>query len=183
MRSALKVSHRNAPLAAILVLAITCTAGAIHSLTAETSTLSGQVTVIDGDTLEMHGQRIRLAAVDAPEAGQYCESNVGRRYRCGQTASLALADFIGRATVHCSPEYDRSGRPQRSYDRTIATCKAHDRDLGSWLVESGWAIPYWKYGGDRYRDEHDRARFMRLGIWAGSFEDPSEHRAKKRSAR
>ncbi|HRO73475.1 MAG TPA: 3-hydroxyacyl-CoA dehydrogenase NAD-binding domain-containing protein, partial [Saprospiraceae bacterium] len=54
---------------------------------------------------------------------------------------LALADFIGRATVYCTVELDRSGRLQRSYDRLIAACRAHDRDIGSWLVANGWGVP------------------------------------------
>ncbi|WP_347338654.1 thermonuclease family protein [Bradyrhizobium zhanjiangense] len=32
----------------------------------------GQVSVIDGDTLEIHGTRIRLWGVDAPESAQLC---------------------------------------------------------------------------------------------------------------
>ena len=33
---------------------------------------TGRVSVVDGDTLELHGERIRLAAIDAPEARQSC---------------------------------------------------------------------------------------------------------------
>ena len=31
---------------------------------------AGRVSVVDGDTLELQGERIRLAAIDAPEARQ-----------------------------------------------------------------------------------------------------------------
>jgi endonuclease YncB( thermonuclease family) len=34
--------------------------------------LIGQASVIDGDTLEIHGMRIRLWGIDAPESSQLC---------------------------------------------------------------------------------------------------------------
>jgi endonuclease YncB( thermonuclease family) len=34
--------------------------------------LAGQASVIDGDTLEIHGTRIRLYGIDALESGQAC---------------------------------------------------------------------------------------------------------------
>jgi endonuclease YncB( thermonuclease family) len=34
--------------------------------------LTGQASIIDGDTLEIHGTRVRLWGVDAPESSQLC---------------------------------------------------------------------------------------------------------------
>ena len=63
-------------------------------------TIAGQASVIDGDTLEIHGTRIRLFGIDAPESGQTCVRNA-EAYRCGKDAAFALADFIGRHVVTC----------------------------------------------------------------------------------
>jgi endonuclease YncB( thermonuclease family) len=62
--------------------------------------LIGQASVIDGDTLEIHGQRVRLYGIDAMESRQLCWNGKRKRYACGREAALALDDFIGDSG-HC----------------------------------------------------------------------------------
>ncbi|MCO6442030.1 MAG: hypothetical protein J5I81_13340 [Nitrococcus mobilis] len=40
-------------------------------------TLTGVASVVDGDTLETHGERIRLHGIDAPESAQRCRKPDG----------------------------------------------------------------------------------------------------------
>jgi len=75
--------------------------------------LIGQASVIDGDTIEIHGQRIRFFGIDALESHQTCEAGQ-QTYRCGQQAALALADHIGQQTVSCEErDVDRYAHRRR----------------------------------------------------------------------
>ncbi len=52
--------------------------------------VAGPARVIDGDTLGIQGQRIRLHGIDAPESRQLCRLN-GKPWQCGKDAANALA--------------------------------------------------------------------------------------------
>src|ERR1700694_866027 len=65
--------------------------------------LSGQASIIDGDTLEIHSTRIRLWGVDAPESSQLCRGNDSIQYRCGGRAANDLDAFIAKRSVSCTP--------------------------------------------------------------------------------
>ena len=47
----------------------------------------GQATVVDGDTIGIRGQRIRLSGMDAFETRQICQDAGGIAYRCGRDAA------------------------------------------------------------------------------------------------
>jgi hypothetical protein len=73
--------------------------------------LVGVASVIDGDTIEIHGRRVRLHGIDAPESAQTCLDGRGREWRCGQQAALVLQELLGRRTVACyQRDIDRYGR-------------------------------------------------------------------------
>ncbi len=88
--------------------------------------VAGVASVIDGDTIEVHGQRIRLHGIDAPESRQLCLSD-GKPWRCGKDAANALADKIARRPVTC----EDLGRDR--YKRIIGRCTVAGEDMGEWL--------------------------------------------------
>ena len=48
--------------------------------------VTGPARVIDGDTLEVQGERIRLHGIDAPEIRQLCRLD-GKPWQCGKEAT------------------------------------------------------------------------------------------------
>ncbi len=92
--------------------------------------ISGQPRVINGDTLEVAGQRIRLHGIDAPESRQLCRRD-GERWRCGRGATSALNAFLGSRPVSCE-ELDRD-----RYRRIVAKCAVGEADIGEWMVSQG----------------------------------------------
>ena len=49
--------------------------------------LLGRPEVIDGDTIRVRGEAVRLDGIDAPEGRQECEDSSGRSYPCGRLAT------------------------------------------------------------------------------------------------
>ena len=137
--------------------------------TSASAPLQGRAVVVDGDTLEVQGARVRLAMVDAPESRQTCSDADGREYRCGQRSALALADWLGASTIRCQVE----GRDR--YRRFIAHCFKGETSVNGWLVANGHAVAYRQYG-TRYVPEEVEARRARRGIWQGAFVEPAEFR-------
>jgi endonuclease YncB( thermonuclease family) len=97
------------------------------SIAASADDLIGRASVIDGDTLEIHGNRIRLSGIDAPETTQFCRGEDSKQYRCGAQAANDLDAFIASRPINCNPiSLDR-------YGRTAATCT-----VGAPISANGW---------------------------------------------
>jgi endonuclease YncB( thermonuclease family) len=131
-------------------LLIGATAIAMFAVPAKADEFVGQASVVDGDTIEIHGMRIRLWGIDAPESTQLCRGDDSLQYRCG--AEAANATFIANRPVNCSPiNRDR-------YGRTVATCTVGGGDLGERLVRQGLALDWPQYSSGKYGPSNGERR-------------------------
>jgi endonuclease YncB( thermonuclease family) len=136
--------------------------------------ITGKARIIDGDTIEVSGNRIRLEGIDAPERGQRCQDRLGQPYDCGATAVRTLVDLTKGQEVRCEPV------GQDRYRRTLAICRLPSGlDLNGELVRLGRAVAFRRYS-ERYVAEEDEARRSSAGLWASTFEHPGCHRAQLR---
>ena len=152
------------PWAPCLVLSTMLLAGTALCAPAAINVVAGRASIIDGDTIEVHGQRIRLEGIDAPESSQLCRRH-GTSWHCGQQSAMELSEWVGSKPVTCSwSKHDR-------YGRALARCSASAKDLGGWLVRNGWAFAYVSYSKD-YIAEEALGKQQSRGLWAGQFAYP-----------
>ena len=150
-------------IAALVVIASTCI-GLSDDMT-------GQASIIDGDTLEIHGTRIRLWGIDAPESSQLCRGEDSLQYRCGAKAANELDTFIAKRPVSCIPfSLDQ-------YGRTVASCSVGGVDLGEWLVRNGLALDWPQFSRGKYDGIQREAEHAGRGMWRGSYVEPWRYRA------
>lgn len=133
----------------------------------------GYPRVIDGDTIVVGYNHIRLWGIDAPEISQLCGGRSGP-YSCGSLARDSLQKLIGTNSVICTGK-------GTSYGRVVAICRLNsgsnkNADLASLMVSAGLALDWHTYSRGFYSIEESYARRRGLGIWQGSFMKPWEYR-------
>ena len=122
---------RHPWLAVLLVL--TLIAG--PSPFAAANDITGPVRVIDGDTLVVGEQRVRIEGLHAPEL----------RDAFGPEARDFVVDLIAQDAVRCV------GNGRRSYNRVVARCFLSDgRDIAAALVAAGLGRDCARFSGGRY---------------------------------
>ena len=131
----------------------------------------GVAKVIDGDTIEIAGNRIRLHGIDALEGRQRCRRADGTSWACGRDAARALRGMIAGGRVSCAVHR------RDQYGRAVATCYANGVDLNGWMVSQGHALAYRRYSR-RYVGEEQSARRARKGMHAGEYEPPRSWRRR-----
>lgn len=138
------------------------------------SDVIGQARVIDGDTIQVSGEQVRLHGIDAPETRQSCTlSGVG--WPCGQNAARILTSVTDGQVVTCK------GNRRDRYGRLLAVCYVGVDDLNARMVREGWALAYRRYGSD-YVPQEVQARSAGSGIWQGQFVEPWEWRRQSRGS-
>lgn len=125
-----------------------------------TGNLTGEARVVDGDTIDLNGVRIRLEGIDAPESAQLCSRRWLGQWHCGAAATAAMIEMTRGKSVSCTPQgLDK-------YGRTLATCYVDDRDINAEMVKRGFAWAFVRYSS-RYVKEEAEARALKVGIWQG----------------
>ena len=123
--------------------------------------------VIDGNTLELAGVRLRLYGIDAPETEQTCRAEA-RTWNCGMEARWATINRIGQNWVACRA---RGRDPGGALAAVCYLGGIGGPELNSWLVAQGWALAYRPESQDYIGDEA-AARQAGRGIWRGEFVAP-----------
>jgi micrococcal nuclease len=104
--------------------------------TAATFLLAVSLFIIDGDTFDLAGERIRIANVDAPEVH---EAKCQEESELGRAAGERLRELLkGRRIIVHRGDPD-TGRLKDKHGRTLATIEVDGRDVGDVLVKEGYA--------------------------------------------
>ena len=139
---------------------------------AASADLSGTALIVDGDTIAISGNKIRLSGIDTPEKHQTCRK-AGVTWRCGYEATETLRNWTYTKEVRCV------GDIKDRYGRLIANCFVDGYNVNARLVYEGLALAYRKYS-KQYVPEEDKARAAKRGMWAGEFVPPWDWRRGER---
>jgi len=134
--------------------------------------LTGTALIVDGDTIAISGNKIRLSGIDTPEKNQTCRK-ASVTWRCGYEATETLRGWTYTKEVRCV------GDTKDRYGRLIANCFVDGYNVNARLVYEGLALAYRKYS-KQYVPEEDKARSAKRGIWAGEFVAPWDWRRGER---
>ena len=97
------------------------------------------ICVIDGDTITIRSERIRIANIDAPEIGHpKCDAE----RRLGLVARKRLAELLGSGQVDIERGDPKSDRIKDRYGRTLALVYIDGKDAGETLIEELLARPW-----------------------------------------
>ena len=102
----------------------------------------GSAKIIDGDTLKIENEKIRLLGIDAPEIKQTSKKpyltialfTFYQDYNCGENAKLQLEKYIKKKIIKCI--YHSKDK----WNRLIGECYLEKKSINSWMVKNGYAI-------------------------------------------
>src|ERR1043165_9283291 len=135
---------------------------------------AAEVTVRDGNTIQLGDITYRLEGTDAPELDQTCINDQADPWTCGLDARDQLIKIIGGRTVRC----DDLGPDKVFKKRHVGLCRIEGEtaSLNQLLVRSGFALDYEPSAKGRFLQDETSARDAKRGLWSGCFVAPEEFR-------
>jgi len=130
---------------------------------------AADIRIVDGETLALGEQVVRLAGMAAPMRGEVCQRPNGDAFDCGGASAAALMRLIGSRPVTCRI----TGRD--AFGRGIGQCEAGGTDLGRTLVGGGYAVAT----GSAMRSAEAAARQGGVGLWANRSGSPQDWRGRE----
>lgn len=92
--------------------------------------------VIDGDTIDVRGERVRVANLDAPDVGSHAKCPLEeRRGRAAKAYAIRLVRGTGQIGLA-----DRQGEDR--YGRTLARVTLDGADFAGLMIEAGHGRPW-----------------------------------------
>ena len=91
------------------------------------------IRIIDGDTIHVEGEKIRLLGLDTPEKGHQAECIAERML--AKLAKERLEELLANGLV-----IQRDGEDR--YGRTLAVIKSKGVDVAEVMIEEGYARPW-----------------------------------------
>ena len=142
------------------------------------STKSDIIKIIDGDTINLNGEKIRFSGIDAPESyfkgkRQICFSEK-KKIMCGELSKNKLIEKIGNNFVNCIIE------KKDKYNRSLGECYINGESLSVYMVKNGYAFDWPYYSKGKFSKDQNFAKKNRLGLWSMEFEFPWEFRKKNK---
>ena len=98
-----------------------------------------RVAILAAMMLVIDATKIRLERIDAPETDQVCLNAKAIRWNCGIEARDQLAAHLAGQEIKCTSSGVDANRG------TLAKCYLAGEDLNGWMVQQGWALPYFRH--------------------------------------
>ena len=135
--------------------------------------ISGFALIVDGDSIKINNQNIRLIGIDAPEYQQKCFDKNMQQYQCGMVAMNFLKNLISKQYIIC--QYHKKD----IYNRILGECQLNKININQRMVAEGWAILYdFPRASKEMQKLEIEAKKHKKGLWQGSFLEPKKYRKR-----
>ena len=146
--------------------------------------ISGYGYTIDGNTIQIGSDKIRLVGSAAPKLTQTGQDTIARPYPAGLYARDVLASIIADKPLGCRV-VPQKGEEKDAEGRFFGICAAPKiSDVSGEMIKRGWAMI--DRSGETqiystYVNIETSSKTIRRGIWQGPIDKPWEFKANQQS--